>query len=301
MIDTNSCSRLPQVDIGIPVLNEALNIDHLLSSIKDQKQDQFEIANIFLISDGSTDDTIRKAQLSNLPGLTLVDHRNRKGKSFRMDEIFQMAKSDILVLLDGDVKLAAEHTLSKLVEPIIQKRATLVSGHPVKISTGSFTDRVMDVSQFLQDYVKQNLNNGDSLYACHGRIVALHRYLFSQLALPFSSVGNDAYLYIFNQFHGRGFEYIPEAVVHYKMPQTLSDFIRQQRRFAITPSEQTRLFGVEVASMYKIPLGLALSALLKSMKYHFYVLCYLYYRYRSKVASFEANATWETSNSTKKL
>jgi glycosyltransferase involved in cell wall biosynthesis len=55
---TSRTHRKTEIDIGIPALNEDANIQQLLRSIVEQPQDTYEIANIFLVSDGSTDNTV---------------------------------------------------------------------------------------------------------------------------------------------------------------------------------------------------------------------------------------------------
>lgn len=289
------------IEIGIPAYNESANIQTLLKSISNQVTMYCAVKTIYLLSDGSSDDTVAKAAELNIKNLRIIDSKERHGKSARMRELFSMAKTDYFLMFDADVVLANESVIDALVRPLLNRKVTLVSGHPVKVTTGTFEDKVMDVSQFLQDYIKDNLKNGQSVYACHGRAVGLKRELFENLELPFSSVGNDAYLYFFNMQNASGFEYCEQAKVMYKMPQSRRDFDKQKTRFSGTISEQAKLFGNSVYSEYKIPISLTIRALLIAfLKFHVYALVYFVWKLVPPKNE-KAAAAWEVSESTKSL
>ena len=290
-----------QLDIGIPMLNEEANIVKLLSSIAAQDDTNYSINQILVVSDGSSDNSAEAVKSLHMPKVSVIEHQTRQGKSVRMIEILEAAKSNIVVLLDADIQLGSKQTLWHLIKPIVLGQVTLTSGRPIKVSTGTFVDKVMDVSFFMQDQVKQVLNAGNSLYACHGRITAMHRNLFSKLALPGIAVGNDAYLYIYNDRTGYNFQFAADAPVLFKMPQTLRDYIKQERRFASTPAEQNIFFGEDVSKYYKIPLLVKLQVLAKSIRFHIYLACYIIFRVAALFIPKYTSSTWDMSESTKVL
>jgi glycosyltransferase involved in cell wall biosynthesis len=291
------------IEITIIALNEEANIQSILKSVAEQEQSIYRIERILLLSDGSTDETVQRAKALEIPQLQVIEHDERVGKSARLREICKQVKSDILVTFDADVILGSPHTVEQLVEPIIQQRATLTSGNPRKVRTPRFTDKVMDVSAFLQEQIKQRLDDGRSLYACHGRAIAMHRSIYTRLAeVDFSSVGNDAFIYLFNKKSGSGFEYVKNAVVRYKMPQTFSDFIRQQRRFSSSPQQQVKFFDESILEEYKIPRSLLLQILLRALlKYHMFVVFYVFYQIIARFYKTKDKPQWEVSSSTKKV
>src|SRR5581483_5630259 len=105
------------VDVGIPALNEELNIRRMLQSIGTQKQINYHIERIILLSDGSTDKTVQYAKSLKLPNLHIIEHRKRQGLAKAWYDLLHVAKADILVLLDADIELSNENTLAELVKP----------------------------------------------------------------------------------------------------------------------------------------------------------------------------------------
>ncbi len=290
----------PKIEIGISALNEAKSIERLLHTIKDQEQSTYQITRVTVISDGSTDETVLIAKSTDLPNLMVIDSPERLGKSKRVTELVLNCEQDILVLIDADVSLGDRHALSRLVQPLLDSSATLTAGRPVKINTKRFTDRIMDVSQYMQDAVKAGIKNGHNVYACHGRLLALHREFFRTLDLPMSSVGNDAYLYFDNEKNGNGFAFVSDSIAYYKMPQSFHDFAKQQRRFSSTPNEQARIFGMKVLSEYRIPMRLKIDVITSALlKYHVYFLGYVIYRLAVRFIRIDNKATWQVSESTK--
>ena len=76
------------VSIGIPAYNEEENIKILLSSVLAQKQDNFIIKEIVVVSDGSTDET----------GNRVLEIRNKIIKLFKNNQrIGQVLTQNIIV------------------------------------------------------------------------------------------------------------------------------------------------------------------------------------------------------------
>lgn len=267
------------VSVGIPAHNEEKNILQLLESIKRQKNEDLSISHIYLISDGSTDNTVQIAKNVDLKQLTIIDHKKSVGKSRRMVELFKLVDEDILILLDADVILNNNDSLRKLIEPIIAGNATLSCGRPIKVNTNSIVDRALNGSIFLQDYVKENIDHGNNIYSCHGRILAVSKKLYKHHELKPLPTGNDAFMYIFNTIHGTGFAYIPAAQVRFKMPQTIGDYNRQRVRYAGTKQNLIAHFGKDIESLYSIPTKVKVNGILKAIIKHpldlFYYFCLL--------------------------
>src|SRR5258708_2724528 len=290
------------IEIGIPAHNEEANIAHVLASIKDQSQDNFQIRQIVINSDGSTDATVSRALATGIKNLKVHDNPQRKGKPTRVGELLEDATADILVLLDADVRLASTQSLWELISPIVLHNAALVSGRPQKVMTSSSFDRIMDVSMHLQDYVKSRVNGGANVYACHGRILALHRKLYSSL-VPFESwTGDDAHIYFYNQQLGGRFSYAKDAVVLFKMPQNLSDFFRQQSRFQDGRSQLAKRFGEKILTEYKVPVRVYLGAVFTAFaRWPYPFLRYVALRLKGRRGYQPSLKAWVPSSTTKQL
>ncbi len=112
----NKKMSIPTVTIAICALNEASNIGQLLQSILEQKEEGYKLEKILLISDGSTDDTVKIARSFSSPFLEVKAYKERRGKSFRLNEIYSGVTSDIVVQPDADVILAHPAVIQNLVQ-----------------------------------------------------------------------------------------------------------------------------------------------------------------------------------------
>src|ERR1041385_4839945 len=90
----------PNILIGIPAYNEEANIGELLKHILSQRQINFNISKIIVISDGSTDKTVAIVSKFKNKKITLINYKKRKGQISRQNEIIKMmAKNDEFLLL----------------------------------------------------------------------------------------------------------------------------------------------------------------------------------------------------------
>src|SRR5258708_359438 len=120
------------ISIGISAYNEAENIQQLLQSIVMQKQTNFSLDTVVIISDGSTDETVKKANdIRGIP-IRVLDEKKRMGKIARLTELFKLINSDLIIILDADTILSSETTVEQLVKPFYQDPAIVfVSGHAI--------------------------------------------------------------------------------------------------------------------------------------------------------------------------
>lgn len=290
------------INIGITGLNEENNIGKLLRTVTEQTNDAFKISKIYFISDGSTDNTVSVVKSLSFDNIVVIDEAERLGKSRRLEQIFSISKSDILILLDADTILESDEALSALVQPIIDGHATLTSGRTCGIRTAGTLDKIMEVSEFLQNFIKTNLNGGINIYACHGRIIAIHKDIYKNIKIPISPTGNDAYLYITNKEIGRGFEYVPGAISLFKMPQNVKDYVRQRTRFNESSLKNKKSHSGSVKQDYAIPISLRLNGMILAFaKFHLYTLLYISLIIFSSLFKSSTKNSWEVSESTKAL
>ena len=83
------------ITIGIPAFNEERNIRHLLDSIFMQVGN-FDLERIVVLNDGSTDKTaeIINDTISQGRRIELVHDEERRGKAYRLNQIFSSNTSD---------------------------------------------------------------------------------------------------------------------------------------------------------------------------------------------------------------
>ncbi|MDE2387732.1 MAG: polyprenol monophosphomannose synthase, partial [Betaproteobacteria bacterium] len=109
---------MTQFSIVVPTLNEAGNIDSLLTRILavDFGADSFEI---IFIDDGSTDGTPDKVRAwKNRANVHLIERREKPDLTASILAGAAAARSDVIVVMDADLSHAPEH-LPAIVKPVL--------------------------------------------------------------------------------------------------------------------------------------------------------------------------------------
>ena len=233
-----------KITIGIPAYNEQNNIGNLITDLKVQKATNILIEKVLIVSDGSNDSTVTIARKAKWGIVKVVEGRNRLGKAQRMNEIIKNTKSDILVLLDADIRIKDNNFIEKIVKPIRLGQADLTSSDIREVPQESFFAKVI---AFGMNYKRQVFNTymgGTNFFTCHGTARVFSRPLYKSIRF-LESVGEDLYSYLFAIRNGFKYKFVPEAVIFYKLPETLSDHDKQSSRFFRSPKIMEDKFGKE--------------------------------------------------------
>lgn len=155
------------LSIILPARNEAINLVKLLPELRQT----FPAAEIIVVDDGSTDDTV---QICEANGVRVVSHRYSKGNGASIKTGARHASSALLVFMDGDgqhkpadvQRLLDEHarghdmvvgarsaatqaSVGRLVANTLYNRlASWITNHPIQDLTSGF--RVVDRRKFLR-------------------------------------------------------------------------------------------------------------------------------------------------------
>lgn len=297
------------VTVGIPAYNEEANIAYLIDSILNQNQTNFVLEKIVVINDGSTDATDaivqRVAQKNSL--VTLINHGDRKGKSVRLNELYASNESDILVQFDADILLSNDDVISLMVKPFQQSDVISVAGHNQPLPGKNFFEKVTNASDFLWQEIKKDYNKGDNIYNGSGCATALRRSFTASFRFPFGTIADQQELYFgVKKMNGR-FHYAINAIVYYRSPDNVKDFIIQATRSLTEKSHIKSDYNCDRASFYYIPRSKKIRGIISAMaKDPFYTLCaivlQLFLRVRAKqITSFDSNGLWKMVSSTKNL
>lgn len=308
-LTNKNTSKQCSITIGIPAYNEEANIAALLNNILNQKLRNFVLEKIIVISDASDDGTVAIAKTISDSRLSVIVGRKRCGQAYRQNQIFALASTDIVVLLNADVLPSSNHFLQELCRPILlNARIGLVGARVVPLSQGgSFIGRVLDWHHTWKNSLFEKINNGDNVYLCHGRARAFDRKLYERLRWP-NMVSEDAYSYIQTKTRNLGFVFAPKAMVWYTSPQTMADHIRQSARFFLSRTCKTSDSTTpKHCNWYHIPRYLLLrSALLAVIAHPLFAVTYGCMMAGTMglcllSANRKQNPLWSTSVSTKTL
>ena len=230
-----------RVCIGVFVHNEEKHLVATLTSILAQETELVEIAQVLVISSGSTDETdaiVRDfARTSDL--VRLIQEPERIGKSAAVNTFLQHADSSIVVTMSGDLVLA-EDSIELLIAPFENQDVGMVGGRP--IPTNTHMSRVGQELRVLWD-----LHHYISLIKpkC-GELVAF-RNIVRQI--PKDSAVDEATLEVLLSVVGYQIVYAPEALVFNQVPETLADFFIQRRRVYTGHEWVRQTYNYRVSSM----------------------------------------------------
>jgi glycosyltransferase involved in cell wall biosynthesis len=292
------------VSVLIPALNEEKNILNLLEDIcAAQMFPGFTLEKILVISDGSTDRTneIVETYAQTHKNVELVINEKRIGKIFSVGKGYRLIDSEYLVMFDADVQIEKE-TLYFLCQVVTEHPVDLVAGNPVPFHPKSFWNVAEQASMFSWHLVQAIKNSQpDSIYSAHGRILMLSKALFKRINIhELSTPGDDQFIYL--QSVG-SFFYTPKAIVKYRLPGSIGDYIKQNVRFRRAQEMRTRT-GLDTKGLFKVKkqLEIIIKAVISHpIRFFFWIILYatgsLKYHYSKKLG--KSGDNWGVANSTK--
>jgi glycosyltransferase involved in cell wall biosynthesis len=113
----------PCLSVVVPCYNEAPTIRELLARVLESPY----VAEVILVDDGSTDDTVALAGTVADPRLRLVRQPENRGKGAALRRGFEEASADFVIVQDADLEYdPADY--GDLLEPLVSKKADVVFG-----------------------------------------------------------------------------------------------------------------------------------------------------------------------------
>lgn len=293
------------ITIGISAYNEEANIGHLIKDLLVQKQINFTLNKIIIISDGSSDQTLKEAKKIPCKYLKIIQGQTREGLASRLNQITKITSANILVLLNADILIKNELFLEKIIEPIIREKADLTSVKIRELQPVGFTEKTLFYSMKVKNNIFEQFNQGNNLYTCHGQARAFSKKLYKKIQFK-NSVGEDAYSYLYCIFNGFTYKYIKDTTAYYKLPGTFSDHQRQSIRYFQSKNKFIEDFGEEFIRInYRLPIRTILTAIVYSLfRWPFYTLAYgfifIYLKIRSKLNG-KVEDKWQIAQTSKIL
>jgi dolichol-phosphate mannosyltransferase len=119
---------MPSVSIIVPTLNEAENIDELLSRISSCGLSKTYALEVVIVDDGSTDDTCNRVE-KNQTGLSvrLLRRVGKRGLASAIVDGAAVATGDIVLVMDADLSHPPE-TIPDLVAPLLNGASDMAIG-----------------------------------------------------------------------------------------------------------------------------------------------------------------------------
>ncbi len=291
------------ITIGIPAYNEEGNIAYILRDILAQKEIDYTLNEVIVASDGSSDKTCNKVRAFDDKRITLFDFKDRQGAAARQNFIMEKADSDILILLNADIKLDGETFVNKLIQPIIAG-SDLTSSNMHCVKPSGFFESIISYSLEFKNYVFEHYKNGLNVYTCHGVARAFSKNLYKTFKFG-DSVGEDAYSYFYTVFNKYNYAYAKDAVCYIKCVCSYKDNLKQSTRNFNGIKAFAKKYGYTyVNSEYKIDLKLLTKGfIIYLLKNPIKMILYCIIVLSTALSSFfvKTSNTWSIAKSSKVL
>ena len=110
---------MQKISIIIPAYNEEKSIANVIKTIRNSTIE----SEIVVVNNCSTDKTVEEAKKG---GADIIAHCNKKGKGYAMEEGLKHASNEIIIFIDGDLKIENNGILELMTNPILLENADFV-------------------------------------------------------------------------------------------------------------------------------------------------------------------------------
>lgn len=252
------------VTVGISAYNEEKNIQNILRDILAQTQSNWSLKEVLVYCDGCTDKTQERAHAVDSKIITAIDDHKRLGKVGRVNQLFQDAKGDIIIIFDADLKLANKKVIDEIVTKFSDTNATVVGGNTQPFAPQTFFETAVYTTFQVFEESRKQMKNGNNIFGCNGGCIALRRKFAKSIEIP-NVINEDDFIYFTCISQGLTFIHAPKAVVYYKLPKKLKDYLKQSFRSdpEAVSLNFSKYFGELVDEEYYRPKSFMIKAIAK--------------------------------------
>lgn len=293
--------RIP-VTLGICAYNEERNIERTIRSIFRQKCSVADIADVLVVSSGSTDGTndIVRSLSQEFPKVKLLVQEKREGKNSAINLLFENKKTEVMVFLNADNVFESSESLDRLIEPFQDEKVGMVGGHPLPTNEPtSMAGYTVQLLWRMHHYVAMQEPKTGELIAF--RDVGTR--------LPTNMQSDEDILRMRLEEQGYRTVYAPEATILNRGPETVSDYLKQRTRVNIGENYLKRMYSYTLPTHNYGRLATAFIYSVREMGFHpFRMLGALYLEFYPRIKSRVYVAldkgdmcVWDQVTTTKKL
>ena len=196
----------PTVSVVVVAHNEATRVAQRLENLLSLDYPRCQLEILFA-SDGSTDDTVERAQAYRPGGIRVIAFNRRRGKPAVLNDIVPEARGDVVVL--ADVRQQFEPgALRALVAPFADVHVGAVSGELILNQNAKGTSVGAGVGFYwrYEKFIRRNESLVDSTVGATGAIYAIRKDLFKPI--PEDTIVDDVWLPV--QIVRRGYRVVFE-------------------------------------------------------------------------------------------
>lgn len=300
--------KLPTVTIAASAYNEGENIKNFLESLINQKQEDFILEKILVISDGSTDKTVSASRYIKNSKVEVREYKERAGKSTRLNEIYQYLKSDVLIQTDCDVIFEGPYVMRDMVRALTKNaKVGMCGGNSIPLKATTFVEKAVNYTHGMYVNFRHKVRGKNNMFSVDGRILGFRKELVKKIKVPTDMITNDLYTYFCCIAYGYGYRFVDTAIIRFRSPRSLADHIEQNTRYLAAKQRMKRYFDAGLVNReFHIPRAV----LIKGMFFQFVknpILCVFiffinkYCSIRASVIENNLDAKWAIASTTKKV
>lgn len=295
------------VTIGIYAHNTAPDIIYLLRSILKQKGNNFTIDEIIVISDGSVDLTAKKVSdyAEKYPIIRLITYKEHAGRSVRIQQLFNLVKSDYIFCFNGDVIVTKTNSFEKMISAFDKKSTMLISVNLQPMSVKGLKAGFIKSWYLMVGRTTKLVNKGDNIYNFLGTAFGVSTTFAKDIVFPNAVSSECAYMYLIVKEQKKNFAFISDVIVLFHTPAQFKDYFNNTQRWYAEKKALLMIFGKGIRNEFKIPFNLAVpSFTLSILKNPFNILVIIFFGIFSfapiKIVSKMDNQTQITASTKRK-
>lgn len=228
--------------VGITAHNEEANIGKLLQRIQGQVLNTAVISQIYVVASGCTDNTVGVVEemMAEDGRIRLLVQERREGKASAINLFLNQETERVIILSSADL-LPAEDAIEKMVAPFANPKLGMTASHPVPVNDET---TFMGYAAHMLWGLHHAINESGGFKA--GELIGFIK-VFEQI--PYRTSVDEASIEPIVRGQGFQVQYVPDAIIYNKGPDTVEDFLRQRRRIHSGHLDVTNLLGYSVSTM----------------------------------------------------
>ncbi|MDA8361453.1 MAG: glycosyltransferase family 2 protein [Gammaproteobacteria bacterium] len=167
------------VCVVIPAYNEGTVVAAKIRQVLQSSYPR-ELLRVLVVSDGSTDDTLREARSIADSRVEVLDGGVRRGKMATLNFAMSLVREPIVILTDAG-EMLEEHTIARLVARLADPRMGAVSGELTLVSMENAFSRTLGGYWRYERWIRALEGDFRSVVGATGPIYALRRALYRPL------------------------------------------------------------------------------------------------------------------------
>lgn len=231
------------VSVLIPAFNEEKNIKSLLWSILNQKGD-FILEKILIVSDASTDNTVKNVKEIYSPIIELIENKERKGKWFSFEIAKEKISSDITISLDADITINDIFLFENISKEMGDNILLSIGQKPLN-PVGLF-QKILFVPQIILKELFEEMIPETNILLCNGRFLAFSKETLSYIKMR-PTIGTDVFIFLQTRQYNIEFKYLKDKEIYFKLPNNFKDYLNQSIRAFKVKEAMELIFNQKIA------------------------------------------------------